>query len=78
MSRFIKLTGLIINPRNISYISMKNEKYNLFFIDSKIDGISFFGSGSVESTPSEIIICKNQHPADYVIMTEWIKNIELK
>ncbi len=75
MSRFIKLTGLIINPRNISYIIMKNEKYNLFFVDSRIDGISFLGSGSVESTPNEIVVCKNKHPADYVIMTEWIKKI---
>jgi hypothetical protein len=75
MSRFIKLTSLIINPRNISYISMKNEKYNLFFIDHKIDGFFLFGSGGCDSTPIEIVVCKNKHPTDYAIMTEWVKGV---
>jgi hypothetical protein len=75
MSRFIKLTSLIINPRNISYISMKNEKYNLFFIDHKIDGLLVFGSGGIDSTINEIVICKKKHPTDYDIMTEWVKGL---
>jgi hypothetical protein len=54
---------------------MKNEKYNLFFIDHKIDGLLVFGSGGIDSTINEIVICKKKHPTDYDIMTEWVKGL---
>jgi len=69
MSKFIKLTSVIINTRQINHIYIKPDKYIISIMSSNISGgIAYFSSNDYE-----IKICANKHPIDYKILSGWIK-----
>ena len=75
MSRFIKLTALIINTRHITKIFNNKNKYYIHMMDKDIDGFMFLSSGSLSSNDHIIEVCENKHKLDYNLVKEWIKNI---
>ena len=81
MSKFIKLTNLIININYIQSIVIKPNKYYINVVSNNFDGskwsIAGFGMGTISSYNSEIEVCETKHSSDYKIVSEWI-NIENK
>jgi hypothetical protein len=78
MSKFIKLTTLIINTNNIQSIFIKPNKYIIHIVSNKIDGsmwnIAGFGMGTIHSYNYEIEVCEIKHSSDYKIVSHWIDN----
>jgi hypothetical protein len=78
MSKFIKLTNLIININCIQSIVIKPNKYYILIASNKFDGskgsFSGFGFGTISSHNSEIEVCETQHSIDYKIVSDWINN----
>jgi hypothetical protein len=61
MSRFIKITNLILNVKYIQSICVKPDKYHIHMVSSMFDGKSIsvagFGIGSISSHNAEIEVC---------------------
>jgi len=57
MTRFLKLTNIIINTAKIVTIDVLPTKYTIRMSDQKIDGWLLFTSGSVESINTKIEVC---------------------
>jgi hypothetical protein len=73
MSKFIKLTNLIININYIQVIVIKPNKYYINIVSNKFDGSGWslpgFGIGTISSYNSEIEICETKHSSDYKIVS---------
>ncbi len=78
MSKFLKLTKLMINTKYIHSIIIEPNKYSILVTSNQIEGtnLSFigFGFGRIASYHSEIIVSKTQDSSDYKIITDWINN----
>jgi len=72
MTRFLKLTNIIINTAKIVTIDVLPTKYTIRMSDQKIDGWLLFTSGSVESINTKIEVCENKDPIDYQLVKKWI------
>lgn len=75
MTRFIKLTNMILNTRHINKIVIKHEKFYIHLINYKLDGTMILGSGSLDSEEDEIKICAKKDPIDYKLIAQWITKI---
>ena len=76
MSRFLKLTKIIINTNQIRIIDFKNpSEYNIHLVTKEFSGFFMFGSGNVQSSEPYFIICEKKDPEDYKIVSDWIKNV---
>jgi hypothetical protein len=76
MTRFLKLTQLVINTSKIGTIEKKQNKYYVHMLEgTSLSGVLFFGSGTFSTTCDPIEICKEQHSGDYKIMEDWINQI---
>jgi hypothetical protein len=77
MSKFIKLTNLILNTNDIHRIVIHPSKYVIHIVSKKIDGFNWiicgFGLGNISSYVNEIEVCEKQHLTDYKIVSEWIR-----
>ena len=77
-SRFLKLTGMLLNTNDINIILIQQNKYCIHFTRKKIDGFAWglfgFGLGAISSTYETIEVCEFNHSTDYKIVTEWINN----
>jgi hypothetical protein len=82
MSKFIKLTNIIINTNRIHAINIKPNKYYIHLVSNRLDGfkwdIGVFGLGSITSYNSEIEVCETKHSTDYKIISDWINNYSLR
>jgi hypothetical protein len=78
MSKFIKLTNLIININSIHLIVIKPNKYYIHILSNKFDGSNWsiygFGTGTITSHNNEIEVCETKHSNDYKIVSDWIDN----
>ena len=78
MSKFMKLTNMIINPNCIHSIIKMPNKYLIQVMSNKLYGTTFTfagtGFGSISSNNSEIEICETKHPSDYKMVSDWIDN----
>lgn len=78
MSKFMKLTNLIINTNYIHSIVIKPNKYCIYAMSNKIDGLKWSvagcGIGTITSYNYEIEICETEHSKDYKIVSDWIDN----
>jgi hypothetical protein len=78
MTRFIKLTNMLLNTNNINKILIKPNKYFIYVADKKFDGFVWLigGSGMGNFTTcnntTEIEICETKDPIDYKMVSEWI------
>jgi hypothetical protein len=74
MSKFIKLTNLIININYIQTIVIKPNKYYINVMSNKFDGSNWIAIGNVSSDNSEIEVCETKHSSDYKKISDWIDN----
>ena len=72
MTRFLKLSNIIINTTKIMTIDILPTKYTICMSNQKIDGWLLFTSGSVDSKNTKIEVCKTEHPIDYQAVKEWV------
>jgi len=72
MSRFLKLTNIIINKNYIQNISINKDKFILHILSNNFDGVVMFGSGTFETRDTKIEVCKTKNFSDYKIVTDWI------
>ncbi len=78
MTRFIKLTNMLLNTNNINKILIRPDKYFIYIISYKFDGFLWLIAGSglgnftSHNDTTEIEICKTKDPIDYNIVSEWI------
>ena len=75
MSNFIKFSSVILNTSKIKAIEMNNNKYIITLTTNTLDGFMLFTSGYFKSINDQVEICKQQHPEDYKILTDWINKI---
>ena len=78
MSKFIKLTNLIVNVNYIQTIVIKPNKYYINVVSNKFYGSTLstpvFGFGNVSSYNYEIEVCETEHSSDYKKISDWIDN----
>ncbi len=78
MSRFLKLTNIIINKNFIQHIdNINKDKLVIHLMTNKMNCFLILGGGSFESYNTEVELCKTKNLSDYKIVTDWIDN-ELK
>ena len=71
MSKFIKLTSLIINTNQLNSILIKPDKY-ILYANNRINGYLFFMGGTISSDDEILEICAITEPSDYQIIKTWI------
>ena len=78
MSKFIKLSNFIINTNYIHSIVIKPNKYCLYMVSNKFDGLQWslagFGFGTISSYNYELEVCEIKQSNDYKIVSDWIDN----
>ena len=80
MSRFLKLTSMIINTSRISTIWInKNsvpKKITINLVHHKFTGYMLYGSGGFWTKDNEIKICEKEDPQDFITVSNWIDKQE--
>lgn len=78
MSRFLKLTGRIINISSISHIHFDQaaEKYTLNLTTTSHAAFFMFGTGSINSVQDQIYATKKDHAESYETIEKWVNSIE--
>jgi len=76
MSKFIKLTNIIVNVNYIQSIVIKPNKYYINIITNSFDGSNWsgpgFGIGTISSYNYKIEVCETVNSSDYKIVSDWI------
>lgn len=77
MSKFIKLTNIILNTNDLHSIIVRPNKYYINFASNIFDGSCwcFSKCGVFSSNTYQIEVCKNTHPNDYKLVSDWIDKI---
>ena len=77
MTRFMKLTQMILNFNDISKIIIHPKKYTLYLKCQETDGFVLLvcgsGFGTTSSFTQKIEVCAEKNSIDYQIITNWIK-----
>lgn len=75
MTRFLRLSSVIINISKIIKINIDKNKYIITVDKTTTSGFIFIGVGELNSELCDINICANKNPVDYKIVSDWIKCI---
>ena len=77
MTKFIKLTNIILNTNDLHSIIIKPNKYYINFTIKIFDGSYWCISGSnvISSNTYQVEVCKNTNPNDYKLVSAWIDKI---
>ena len=73
MSRFLKLSKCVINTQLIRYVLIEPTKYEFKLMSGELSGAWMFGSGSVSTDNSHLVICKKKAPEDFKTVSEWVE-----
>jgi hypothetical protein len=74
MSRFLKLTNVIINKNFIQHIEINEDKFVIHFMTNKTDGFAIFGVGIAQSYNTDFVVSKTKNLSDYKTISDWIDN----
>jgi hypothetical protein len=80
MTKFIKLTNMVLNTNYIHTIAIKPNKYFIHHVQGiNLGGYIWLlagsGGGIISSNNNtEIEVCETKHPTDYKIISDWINN----
>lgn len=78
MSKFLKLTNIIINKNVIQSIDINKDKFIIHLMTNKTNGVLIFAIGGLSySYNTKVEVCKTKNLSDYETVTDWIDN-ELK
>ena len=77
MTKFLKLTNMVLNAKYINAILIEPNKYYIHMMSNNFFGHIGLcygsGYGFVSSGNEQIEVCETKHPNDYKIVSEWIK-----
>ena len=76
MSRFLRLTNMLLNVNQIRLIEISPDKYTIRMNSHHINGIVLFGSGWFDSYSHNFDCCKKEHSTDYKIISDWLEKEE--
>jgi hypothetical protein len=78
MSRFLKLTSMILNTNDIHQIIIHPNKYYIMTKSFSGFGMSFAGTGfnTISSNELHMEVCETKDPNDYKIVSDWINKID--
>jgi hypothetical protein len=80
MSRFIRLTNVLLNTRTIHQINIESDRYVIHVISNHVDGFHWSlagsGFGNLSTFASKVEVCKTNNPTDYKIVSDWISKHE--
>lgn len=76
MTRFLRLTNMLLNVNQIRLIEITPDKYKIRMISHTFGGYFIFGSGGFDSYNHDFDCCKKQHSTDYKIISEWLEQEE--
>jgi hypothetical protein len=76
MSRFLKLTSLVINTHHITSIKHNNSKYLISLREPDINGVLFFGTGHLFTNNTEYSFCSKYEETDYKTIQQWINTLD--
>lgn len=76
MSRFLRLTNMLLNVNQIRLIEISPDKYTIRMNSHHINGIVLFGSGWFDSYNHNFDCCKKEHSTDYKIISDWLEKEE--
>lgn len=78
MTKFLKLTGRIINTSLIQHIYFDKaaEKYSLYLSTVNHSGFLMLGSGSFHGVNNEIYATKKDHQESYETIEKWVNSLE--
>ena len=74
MSRFLRLTNLLINVNQIRKIEMPTGTYKIHLIPTEFSGFTFVGSSAFQSAAESYTVTEKDHILDYKIVSDWIEN----
>ena len=72
MTRFLRLTNMLLNVNQIRLIEIRPDKYTIRMNAHHIQGFTFFGRGSFESYNHDLDCCKKLNSIDYKIISDWL------
>ena len=76
MSRFLKLTHLVVNTAHITrithHVSATDASYKIYLNELNVGGLFFAGSGALGNKDEVILVDSKQHPNDYSAIRGWI------
>jgi hypothetical protein len=76
MSKFIKLTNMLLNTNTIHKISIMPTKYYIHILGKypQGEGLVLFGCGgfNLNSYEEQVEVCKEKDPVNYQIISDWI------
>ncbi len=75
MSKFIKLSNVIINSNSIYKIVIRPKIYDIYFMKDHISGYHILSIGSISSTEYTHPVYEEREPEDYKMITEWISKL---
>jgi hypothetical protein len=78
MTKFLKLTGRVINTSFIQHIYFDKaaEKYSLYLSTVHHSGFLMLGSGSFNGVNNEICANKKDHQESYETIEKWVNSLE--
>lgn len=76
MSRFLKLTNILINTNSIHYIEKNTSSYTIIISQYKTLGFMIVGSGVFDAKCIELDFCQKNNTNDYNIITEYINTLK--
>ena len=71
MHKLLKLSKIAINVSHISKICIDINKYTIYLVDFKPDGVIIYGSGGLTTSNTIVEIKKENHP-DYLKISDYI------
>ena len=76
MTRFIKLSDMIINTAKIIKIYTYPNLYSIHMSNNNLSGFHILSFGTISGGNDTIRICGQQNPSDYKIIETWINQIK--
>lgn len=76
MSRFLKLSNLIINKNFIHSIDINKDTIIIHLMTNKTQGLFIYWVGFLDSSNTKIELCKIKNLSDYEKVSEWIASKE--
>jgi len=76
MSRFLKLTNIILNINEIQQIIIETNRYTIYMVSRKITGggVMILGSGGIDfkHESDSFVVNENTNPVNYKKVSDWI------
>jgi len=76
MSKFLKLSSMILNISQIQKIQILPNKYLIHLVPNKHTGFLIYGSGYLSHDKQKYEICEKKNNLDYKIVSKWLNYLD--